>query len=155
MQQAYSLRCDTVRVRVEGDCMHEHQRERSNGIVARLSRAGLSLQEDAVRKAILKAFAAEGHAPSVQALAHALGLPLAAVLAACRTRAAADLLVWQAATTQIVSVYPFSESQTAHQVLLGGHTTRYARCAIDALGIPSYWGRGRACTPRVFSATRQ
>jgi hypothetical protein len=54
--------------------MQEYQRERSNGIVVRLSRAGLSLQEDAVRKAILKAFADEGHAPSVQALAHVLGL---------------------------------------------------------------------------------
>jgi alkylmercury lyase-like protein len=58
------------------------------------------------------------------------------VLAVCRTLAASDLIVWQDDTTQIVSVYPFSGSQTAHQVLLGGHTTRYAMCAIDALGIP-------------------
>jgi hypothetical protein len=116
--------------------MQEYQRERSNGIVARLSRAGLSLQEDAVRKAILKAFADEGHAPSVQALAHVLGLSLAPVLAVCRTLAASDLIVWQDDTTQIVSAYPFSGSQTTHQVLLGGHTTRYAMCAIDALGIP-------------------
>ena len=51
--------------------MPEHRRERRN-IAERLSSAGLSLQEDAVRKAILKVFADQGKTPSVQELAHAL-----------------------------------------------------------------------------------
>jgi hypothetical protein len=125
----------------EGDVMQEHQRQRRN-VAERLSSAGLSLQEDTVRKAILTAFADEGKAPSVQDLAHTLGLPHAPVLAACRTLAAADLIVWQDDTTHIVSAYPFSGNQTAHQVLMGGHTTRYAMCAIDALGIPFMLGQG-------------
>jgi len=129
--------------------MPEHRRERRN-IAERLSSAGLSLQEDAVRKAILKVFADQGKTPSVQELAHALGLPLAPVLAACRTLAAADLIVWQDATTQIVSAYPFSGSQTAHAVLLGAHTTRYALCAIDALGIPFMLGQGACIRSACF-----
>ena len=131
--------------------MQEHQREGSTSIVARLSRAGLSLQEDAVRKAILKAFADDGHAPSVQDLAHTLRVPLASVLGgACCTLAASDLIVWQDATTHIVSAYPFSGSPTAHQVLLGGHATRYAMCAIDAWGIPFMLGRGARINSACF-----
>jgi hypothetical protein len=130
--------------------MHEHQRERHNGIAERLSSACLSRQEEAVRKAILTTFADEGHAPSVQDLARALGLPFASVLAACRTLAVADLIVWQDATTQIASAYPFSGSQTAHQVFLGGHTIRYAMCAIDALGIPFMLGQGAGIRSACF-----
>jgi hypothetical protein len=130
--------------------MQGHQRERRHGIAERLSSAGLSLQEDAVRKAILQAFAHEGIAPSVPDLAQSLGLPLTAMLAACRTLAAADLIVWQDATTHIVSAYPFSGSQTAHQVLLGGHTARYAMCAIDALGIPFMLGQGARIRSACF-----
>jgi len=129
--------------------MPEHRRERRN-IAERLSSAGLSLQEDAVRKAILKVFADQGKTPSVQELAHALGLPLAPVLAACRTLAAADLIVWQDATTQIVSAYPFSGSQTAHAVLLGAHTTRYAMCGIDVLGSPFMLGQGACIRSACF-----
>ncbi len=122
--------------------MHAHQRERHNGIAEILSSAGLSLLEVAVRKAILTTFADEGHAPSMQELARTLGLPLASVLAACRTLAAADLIVWQDEKTHIVSAYPFSGSQTAHEVLLRGQTKRYAMCAIDALGMPCMLGQG-------------
>lgn len=130
--------------------MQEYQKGRRNGIAERLSSAGLSLQEDAVRKAILTAFADEGKAPSMQALASALGLPLAPVLAACRTLAAADLIVWQDEKADIVSAYPFSGSQTAHAVLLSGHTTRYAMCAIDALGMPFMLGQGACIRSACF-----
>ena len=130
--------------------MQGHQRERRNGIAERLSSAGLSLQEDAVRKAILTAFAHEGKAPSMEELAHVLGLPLAAVRAACCTLAAADLIVWQDEKAHIVSAYPFSGSRTAHAVLLGGHTTRYAMCAIDALGIPYMLGQGAGIRSACF-----
>jgi hypothetical protein len=118
-------------------------------IAERLSSAGLNPQEDAVRKAILRAFADEGQSPSMQGLARTLGLPLASVLGDCRTLAAADLIIWQDDKAHIVSAYPFSGSQTAHEVLLRGHMKRYAMCAIDALGIPFMlggWGkRGALC----------
>jgi hypothetical protein len=130
--------------------MPEHQRERYNSIAARLSNAGLSLQEETVRKAILTAFADQGQAPSVEELAHALGMPLASVRAACRTLAAADLLVWQDEEARIVSAYPFSGGQTAHEVLLAGYTTRYAMCAIDALGMPCMLGQGARIRSTCF-----
>ena len=130
--------------------MQSHQRQSGVGIAGRLSRAGLSLQEDSVRKTILKTFADEGHAPSVQDLAHTLRVPLASVHAACRTLGAADLIVWDDGTTQIVSAYPFSESPTAHQVLLEGRTMRYAMCAIDALGIPCMLGQGARIRSTCF-----
>jgi hypothetical protein len=118
-----------------------HQRKSSKNIAERLSRAGLTPQEDTVRKAILQAFADEGYVPSLQELARALGLPLASVLASCRTLAAADLIIWQDEQTHIVSAYPFSGSQTAHEVLLAGYMRRYALCAIDALGMPCMLGQ--------------
>ena len=121
--------------------MSNHQEKRLRGIAERLSNAGLSLQEHAVRKAILTAFADAGQGPSVEDLMHTLGLPLASVRAACRTLAAADLIIWQDDTTRIVSAYPFSGVPTAHHVLLGGHTTCYAMCAIDALGVPCMLGQ--------------
>jgi Alkylmercury lyase/IclR helix-turn-helix domain len=149
-KQARAVCAVSSSIGLAGDFMPEHHIERRNGIVERLSRAGLSLQQDAVRKAILQAFADEGKAPSVQELAHALGLPRAFVLEACRTLAASDLIVWQDDTTHIVSAYPFSGSQMVHQVLLGGHTTRYAMCAIDALGIPCMLGQGARIRSACF-----
>jgi len=130
--------------------MQEHRAEPRNSIVERLSRAKLSPQEDTVRKSILKAFADEAKAPSVQELAHDLGLPFMSVLEVCRTLAAADLIVWQDDTTRIMSAYPFSGIPTAHQVLLAGHTPCYAMCAIDALGIPFMFGHGASIRSACF-----
>jgi hypothetical protein len=122
--------------------MKEQRAGTKNRIVERLRGADLRPHENAVRKAILKAFAANGKAPGVQELAHAFGLPLKSVLEACHTLAASDLIVWKDKTTHIASAYPFSGVPTAHQVRLGGHTPRYAMCAIDALGIPFMLGQG-------------
>lgn len=130
--------------------MQEHQRERSTGVVDRLRRAGLSLQEDALRKAILRAFANDGHAPSVQNLAHALRLPLASVLAACRTLARHDLIVWKGHEARIVSAYSFSGLPTTHQVLMESQTTLYAMCAVDALGIPCVLDQGARIRSACF-----
>lgn len=130
--------------------MQEHRVGRRNDIAARLRRADLRPHEHAVRKAILTAFAHDGKAPRVEVLAQALGLPLASVCAACRTLAASDLILWQDETTHIVSAYPFSGVPTAHQVRLGGHTTLYAMCAIDALGIPCMLGQGARIRSACF-----
>ena len=74
---------------------------------------------------------------------------------ACRLPlAAADLVVWQDEHAAIVSAYPFSERQTAHQVLLGGNTTRYAMCAIDALGMPCMLGQGAHIRSTCFFCAR-
>ena len=130
--------------------MQDHRVETRNNIVERLSRAQLSSQEDTVRKSILKAFADAGKAPNVQELAHDLGLPFRSVLEACRTLAAADLIVWQDDTIRIMSAYPFSGIPTAHQVLLAEHTPCYAMCAIDALGMPFMLGHGASIRSACF-----
>jgi hypothetical protein len=72
------------------------------------------------------------------------------VCAACRTLAASDLILWQDETMHIVSAYPFSGGPTAHQVQIGGHTTLYAMCAIDALGIPFMLGQGASIRSACF-----
>lgn len=130
--------------------MQEQRVGKRNDIAERLRRAGLSPQEHDVRKSILKAFAHDGTAPSVEELAHARGLPLGPVRAACRTLAASDLILWQDDTTHIVSAYPFSGVPTAHQVLLAGHTPLYAMCAIDALGIPFMLDHGARIRSACF-----
>jgi alkylmercury lyase len=130
--------------------MQDHRMEVRNNIVERRSRAQLSAQEDMVRKSILKAFADVGKAPSVQELAHDLGLPCPSVLEVCRTLAAADLIVWQDDTTCIMSAYPFSDIPTAHQVLRARYTPGYAMCAIDALGIPFMLGHGASIRSACF-----
>ena len=130
--------------------MQEHRVGRSNDLAARLRRADLRPHEHAVRKAILRAFAHDGKASSMEALAQALGLPLASVCAACRTLAASDLILWQDETTHIVSAYPFSGGPTAHQVQIGGHPTLYAMCAIDALGLPCMLGQGARMRSACF-----
>ena len=108
----------------------------------RLARAQLGCNEDDVRKAILRGFAEHGRAPNVRELAHVLGITVESVREACRTLAGYDLIVWRDDEARIVSAYPFSGLPTAHQVLIEGHRTLYAMCAIDALGMPFMLGQG-------------
>jgi Alkylmercury lyase len=113
-----------------------------NNIVERLAGARLSRDEDDTRKAVLRAFAAEGRAPHVQEVAGVLGFPSEHVLETYRTLARQDLIVWKDDEARIVSAYPFSGVPTAHQVLIEGRSALYAMCAIDALGIPFMLGEG-------------
>ncbi len=129
----------------------QEQRARSrNNIVERLRRADLTPEEDDVGKAILRAFATAGKAPSVEDVAQALGLPVELVRGRCRKLAACDLIVWTDEAMNIVSAYPFSGVPTAHQVSLDGHSTLYAMCAVDALGIPFMVGQGARVRPVCF-----
>jgi hypothetical protein len=95
-----------------------------NNIVERLAGARLSREEDDTRKAILRAFAAEGRAPHVQEVARVLGFPFEHVLEACRTLARQDLIVWKDDEARIVSAYPFSGHPTAHRVVMEGQLQR-------------------------------
>jgi hypothetical protein len=72
------------------------------------------------------------------------------VLEACRTLEAYDLIIWRDDEARIVSAYPFSGLPTAHQVLMAGHKTLYAMCAIDALGIPFMLGQGGSIRSTCF-----
>jgi alkylmercury lyase len=122
--------------------MTEPRGRTRNDIIERLAGAQLSRQEEATRKAILKAFAKERSAPNMQEVAHTLALSVETVREACRTLARHDLIIWRDDGARIISAYPFSGVPTVHQVLMEGHTTVYAMCAIDALGIPFMLGQG-------------
>jgi Alkylmercury lyase len=130
--------------------MTERHQGTGKSTVERLARATLSPEENAVRKAILAAFAEKGSAPSVHEVAHTLARPVGEVLAGCQKLAADDLIVWKEDEARIVSAYPFSGVPTAHHVLIDGHNLLYAMCAIDALGIPFMLGQGARIQSTCF-----
>ena len=113
--------------------MTERNQGTGKSTLERLARAALSPEENAVRKAILTAFADKGSAPSVHEVAHTLARPVEDVLEGVRKLAASDLIVWKEDEARILSAYPFSGVPTAHQVLIDGEHRLYAMCAIDAL----------------------
>lgn len=141
---------DTRGVCAGGTHMTEPHGGTRNNIVERLAGARLNREEDDIRKAILRAFAAEGRAPHVQEVARILGRPLEPVLKACRTLARHDLIVWKDDEARIISAYPFSGLPTAHRVVMEGHQTRYAMCAIDALGTPFMLDKGACIRSACF-----
>jgi hypothetical protein len=97
--------------------------------------AGLDAAEDALRRAVLRHFAAEGTAPALADLAASTSLPEDGVQAALRTLHRRDLLVLDPSGTRLRSCYPFSAEPTPHLLLLEGSTQPlHALCAIDALG---------------------
>lgn len=101
--------------------------------------ADLTAEEDALWRAVLRGFAEDG-APGLSGLSRATGQPLADIrdrLAALRRR---DLLVLDAAG-EVVAAYPFSATPTPHRVTLrASGATRFALCAIDALGMGAMLG---------------
>ncbi|MGH8068548.1 MAG: organomercurial lyase [Candidatus Entotheonellia bacterium] len=121
-----------------------------NGIVARLAQAKLNPQENDIRKAILRAFAQDGTAPSVREVAQAIGLSLEDVLAGFRKLAEYDLIVWKEGEACLLSAYPFSGVSTVHRVLTDAGKALYAMCAMDALGIPFMLGLGASVRSACF-----
>ncbi|SNT59553.1 Alkylmercury lyase [Actinacidiphila glaucinigra] len=89
-----------------------------------------------VHQAVLRHFAATGHAPDLDALEPA---------AATAGRSAADVLAELACEDfltldqdgQIRAAYPFSAVLTPHRVRIEGGADVWSMCAIDALGIPA------------------
>jgi hypothetical protein len=91
----------------------------------------------AVHQAILRSFAATGHAPEPETLdAAAAPFNAAAVLAEL---AAGDFLCLDQGG-RISAAYPFSATATAHLVQITGRPPVHAMCAIDALGIAPMLG---------------
>jgi hypothetical protein len=91
----------------------------------------------AVHQAILRSFAATGHAPEPESL-NAAAEPFNAA-AALAELAAGDFLCLDRAG-RITAAYPFSATATAHRVRITGGAGAYAMCAIDALGIAAMLG---------------
>lgn len=92
--------------------------------------------EQAVHRAILRAYAAHGRAPTAANLT---------AVAAEFDRTAEQILIRLHdcdvirldPAGNITSAYPFSTSATAHSVRIADGATVYAMCAVDALGIPA------------------
>ncbi len=94
----------------------------------------LDATERAVHQAILRSFAATGHAPAPSDLAPVTatsGRTTGEVLAALHTLDAIRLTP----DGQIAVAYPFSAQPTRHRVQIGGRVEAYAMCGIDALGV--------------------
>lgn len=95
-----------------------------------------------VHQAILRSFAATGHAPdtpTLAALTKGSATTVGEVLAALHDLDAVRL----APDGQVVVAYPFSARPTRHRVRIGRHPDAvevYAMCAVDALGISAMLG---------------
>lgn len=107
--------------------------------VLRWRSAQLSVQEERVWQAVLRAFASSGRAPRRWELLE--GELSSEAASACLERLAAkDVLVLDSRSGEILGAYPFSARPTRHRVSFGAQTV-YAMCAIDALGMAAMLGR--------------
>jgi hypothetical protein len=95
--------------------------------------------EKAVHQAVLRAFAATGHPPTISALdavTAGSGRATADALAALHELDAVRL----GPDGGVAVAYPFSGIPTRHRVRIGGRVEVYAMCAIDALGMSAMLG---------------
>lgn len=117
--------------------------ESLNTIVKRLASADLTKEEEEIRKAILKVFAATGTAPTVSDIvAEVPGSDREEINRICRKLAEKDLIIWEEAEQCVQGAYPFSGLPTAHSVHLKDGPVTFALCAVDALGMPVMLGQG-------------
>ncbi|MFQ5804097.1 MAG: alkylmercury lyase family protein [Candidatus Methylomirabilales bacterium] len=106
-------------------------------IARRLANAGLTPQEEEVRKAILRNFATSGTSPTAGTIRALIPeLRRQEVPGICRRLAEKDLIVWHEVTQRVQCAYPFSGLPTAHAVHFKDGQTVFALCAVDALGMP-------------------
>jgi hypothetical protein len=97
--------------------------------------AALDAQEERVRRAVLRHFAA-GHGPLAARDLGAVVEEPEAVLQRLRQR---DLIVQDVAGVMVTAAYPFSGLTTAHRVTVRDVTV-HALCSIDALGVGGMLG---------------
>jgi hypothetical protein len=115
--------------------------ESINLVAKRLARAQLNETEDAVRKAILRAFASSGTSPTAHDIVTLLPkLSHLEVTLVCHRLAEHDLIIWEEKEQRIKSAYPFSGLPTPHAVHIKSGPTVFALCAVDALGMPVMLG---------------
>ena len=121
---------------------------------------GIGEAEDTVRRAVLRHYAARGHAPSIAALGDVTGLGSDAVRGLLKQLKGRDLILLDDAGETILGAYPFTERDTGHRVEFGEMTVS-AMCAIDALGVGAMCDRDvaihsscRACGEAIEIITR-
>ena len=136
-----------------GTLVAERRARTRNGIVERLAQAELSPQENDIRKAILKAFAQDGTAPSVGEVAQALGLPLEDVLAGFQSLPSMTSSSGRRARHVSSARIP-SQGSRRHIRCLPTPAHPFMPCApLMPWVSPSCWARERAFGRRVFSVS--
>ena len=120
---------------------------------------GYSVAEDAVRRAVLRCYVADGWAPDTMRLAREAALTVDEVRGHLARLRARDRVVLDGDGEAILGAYPFTERATGHRVRLGGIVLN-AMCAIDALGVGAMVGqdavvesRCRQCGAPIRAAT--
>ncbi|MFD8003981.1 organomercurial lyase [Streptomyces mirabilis] len=125
------------------DCACPPVEAADRGGRGRLAPAAGGLRE--AQQAVLRHFAATGHAPSIgdlEAAAAAHGRTAAEVV----TELSGDDFLILDDHGRIRAAYPFSAVPTAHRVRLASGREVWAMCAIDALGIPDMLGTDAVIT---------
>lgn len=85
-----------------------------------------------LHRAILRALATRGAAPTVEEMTELVGeVPLASAL---QTLGAEDLVVLNDTGTEVVGAYPLTTEVTPHQLRIHSHSI-YAMCALDAISV--------------------
>lgn len=102
--------------------------------------AGYEESVDVVRRAVLKHYVHDGHAPSVAQLTAITNMEPERLQDVLRQLEGRDLIVLDESGGVIAGAYPFTERDTGHRIILGRRTLN-AMCAIDALGVGAMVGR--------------
>lgn len=107
--------------------------------------SGYSPSADRVRTVLLRLYSEHGRAPTLGVLAGQTGLSEAEARPLLEDLRRRDLAVLDG--DRIIGAYPFTDSDTGHQVRLDARTVN-AMCAVDALGIGAMLDRDAAISSR-------
>jgi mercuric reductase len=111
--------------------------------------SGYSPEEDHARTALLRLYAEQGRAPTIDALATRVGLDANEVQPLLVNLRRRDLIVLSRDGERIIGAYPFTDRDTGHRVKIDGRRAN-AMCAIDALGVGAMLGRDIEINSRCY-----
>jgi mercuric reductase len=96
--------------------------------------SGYAPEEDRVRTTVLRLYAEQGRAPTLDSLAAAAQLAISDLRLQLARLKQRDLIVLSADGERILGAYPFTDRVTGHRITLDGRSVN-AMCAVDALGV--------------------
>jgi mercuric reductase len=112
-------------------------------------RSGYSPAEDRVRSGLLRLYAEQGRAPTIDALAARAGLAANEVRPLLANLQQRDLVIFSRDGERIIGAYPFTDRDTGHRVKIDGRRVN-AMCAVDALGVGAMLGRDILIDSRCY-----
>lgn len=102
--------------------------------------SGYTPSEDRVRTTVLRLYAEQSRAPTLDELVAATRLTADDVRLQLAHLKQRDLIVLSRNGDRILGAYPFTDRATGHRVTLNGRIVN-AMCAVDALGVGAMLGR--------------